>query len=183
MMRHPASITRSVLIVIGLSGGVTGLRSDQPIRAEVARAFVRQLQADDPDVAAFNLELDIRLANRSATGVDIPKPKVGDAETTRIVVLGVDSKQENGPWTSLIQSSWYDVGNSKYDMCTRLPEGEAKEFKNVKSGLLLLRTQLRGLGQEPTIRLDLMVICRKQDGKVISERTTTEAFGLRLPAQ
>jgi hypothetical protein len=96
-------------------------------------------------------------------------------------VLGVQAKQPDGSWTHVVQSSWYDAGSIKYELCTSLPPGGAAEFANLPSGLFLLNTQLAGLGNEPTVRFNLMIFCRQPDGGVLTTTVTTGGFSLRLP--
>jgi hypothetical protein len=171
-----------LILTVALSGGGAGLNSAQPIRAEILQAQATPYRADDPDVAAFNLKFDVRLANGSGGSVNIPKAATGDGGTTRVAVLGVQAKQRDGIWAQVVQSSWYDTGSIKYEPCTLLPPGGAAEFANLPSGLLLLKSQLAGLGNEPTVRFNLMFLCRQPDGKVVTKTVTTGAFDLRLPA-
>jgi hypothetical protein len=169
-------------LTVVLSGGGAGLNSAQPIRAEILQAQATPYRADDPDVAAFNLKFDVRLANGSGESVNIPRAETGDGGTTRVAVLGVQAKQRDGTWAKVVQSSWYDTGSIKYEPCTLLPPGGAAEFANVPGGLLLLKSQLAGLGNKPTVRFHLMSLCRQPDGKVVTNTVTTGAFDLRLPS-
>jgi hypothetical protein len=172
-----------LILTVALSGGGAGSNSAQPFRAEILRVQATPYRADDPDVAAFNLKFDVRLANGSGGPVGIPKAETGGGGgTTRVAVLGVQAKQRNGIWAQVIQSSWYDAGFIKYEPCRLLPPGGAAEFANLPGGLLFLKSQLAGLGNEPTLRFRLMILCRQPDGKVVTRTVTTGAFDLRLPA-
>lgn len=169
------------MMLAALSGVGRGSSSDQPIRAEIQHVLAIPDRADDPDVAAFKLEIDVRLTNRSGGPVSLPKSESGDAAATRIAVLGVQTKQRDGRWAHLVQSSWYDAGTLKYESCRTLPPGGVAEFANLPSGLMLLKSQLAGLGNEPTVRIDLLIFCRQPDGKVVTTRALSDGFELRLP--
>ena len=181
LMQQTVLVTSRILILAALSGAVPSLSSQQAVRVEVQHALATPYRADDPDVAAFKLKFDVRLTNRSGGPVDIPRSETGHGGTTRVAVLGVQAKRPDGRWTHVVQSSWYDVDTIKYESCTSLPPGGAAEFANLPSGLLLLNTQLAGLGNEPTVRFNLMIFCRQPDGKVLTTTVTTDGFDLRLP--
>jgi hypothetical protein len=171
-----------LILTVIFSGGGGSLSFAQPIRAEILHAQAIPYPTDDPDVAAFNLKFDVRLGNGSGGQVNIPRAETGDGGTTRVAVLGVQAKQRDGSWAQVVQSSWSDTGTIKYEPCTLLPPGRVAEFANLPSGLLLLKRQLAGLGNEPTVRLNLMIFCRQPDGKVVTKTVTTGGFDLRLPA-
>jgi hypothetical protein len=181
-----AVLTRAVSrlsLAAALASVLPALGSDQTIRAEVQHALATPYSTDDLEIAAFKLKFDVRLTNRSAKLVSLPDPKTGDGETMRIAVLGVQSKQPDGRWTYLVQSSWYDTGTLKYESCTSLSSEGIAEIGNVASGLTLMKKQLAGLGGQSTLRLNVMIFCRQPDGKVLATSVATDAFDLRLPAQ
>jgi hypothetical protein len=51
-----------------------------------------------------------------------------------------------------VQSSFYDMGSIKYQPCAPLPPGEAAQFANLPVVLVLLKSQLAGLGNAPVRR-------------------------------
>jgi len=172
-----------ILVLAAMSGMIPGFGSDQPFQAEVERAAATPYHTDDPDVAGFKLRFSVRLTNRSGGALELPKSGTGDGATTRVAVLGLEAKRPDGSWSRVFQSSWYDTGSIKYESCASLPPGGSAEFLDLTSGLLLLDKQLAGLGNEPTVRFNLMMFCRQGDGKVVTKTVTTDGFALRLPAR
>jgi len=193
--------TASFLVLATLlQGGVvlsSAQSSGEPLRAEIRHAKATPYDIGDPDVAAFHLEFDIRLTNKSKRPIEIPKAapypstrepaptatpiKIDDDENTQVVVIGVQAKQHDGTWADVVQSSWYGSGTEKYEPCTSLPPDAAAELTNLKDGLVLLKEQLTRLGSEPTVRFTLMIFCRQANGKALSKTVRTEGFELRLP--
>ena len=182
-MLRAATLLRRLFIAAALAGELPALGSDQAIRAEVQHALATPYRTDDPEVAAFTLKFDVRLTSRSTTPVVLPILKTNEGETTRVSVLGAQSKQPEGTWTYLLRSSWYDTGTLKYESCISLSSTRTAEIKNVASGFVLLKKQLAGLGSEPTVRLNLWFFCQQPDGTVLIKSATTDAFVLRLPTQ
>jgi len=179
--------TTTVLKRLALSAALVGVLptatgADEVLRAEVQHALATPDSSEDPDVAIYKLQFDLRLTNRSAKPINIPRLETHGNDTTRFEVLDVQSKRPGEDWTNVIQSSWYGLGTEKYDPCTLLSPAATAEIEGVASGLILLTKQLTSLGSEPTIRLHLMIFCRQPDGKVITTAVPTEAFSLRLPA-
>lgn len=159
------------------------MRADETFLAEAQHALATPVHSDDPEVATLKLTFDLRLTNRSTKPVNIPKPETGSSDTTRIVVLGLQSRRPDGPWSNVFQASWYGIGAEKYDPCISIPPSGTIQIDSVESGLVLLRKHLASLGGEPTLRLHLLIFCQQPDGKVLSTTVPTEAFSLRLPAQ
>jgi hypothetical protein len=182
-MLQPAPILARLSLAAVIGGVFPALSSDQTIRAEVQHARATPYSTGDPEVAGYQLKLDLRLTNRSAKLVSLPHPKTLGGETEWISVLGMESKKPDGTWTYLFHSSWYGARTTKYEPCTSLSPGRTTEIENVASGFVLLKTQLAGLGGEPTVRLNVMMFCRQPDGKVPTTSVTTNEFVLRLPAQ
>jgi hypothetical protein len=154
--------------------------SDPTIHAEVKRALATPYSVDDPDVAGFKLKFDTRLADLSTKLLDIPGFAKDDG-AVGVDVLGVQSKQPDETWRSVIQSLFVDAGNIKYEPCKSIRPGETIEITGVPSELLLLKTQLADLGQEPTLRFNLTLFCRQPNGKVLGTNVTLDPFRLRLP--
>lgn len=169
------------LMFAALPGLVMGFSSDQPVRAEVHHVLATPYGVDDPDIAAFTLKVDLRLTNRSERVIYLPISSSTEMKT--LSIIGVQSKQPDGTWAYITQSSWYDTGTTKYQPCGLLSSGRTEEIKGVADGLVVLKKQLQNLGSEPTLRLNLMFYCREPDGQVKFKWATTEAFPLRLPAQ
>jgi len=183
LMRQPATVIGRLSLAVALASVFPALSSDRSIRAEVQHALANPYRTDDPEVAAYTLKFDLRLTSRSAKLVSLPGPEARDGETTRIVVMGMQSRQPDGRWTYLFQSSWYGTSTTKYESCTSLSPEKTAEIENVESGLTLMKKQLAGLGTEPNVRLNLWFFCRQPNGKVLTTSVTTDAFVLRLPAQ
>lgn len=121
--------------------------------------------------------------NRSARVADLPTIQADKGISGRIWLLGLQSKQADGKWTYLAQASLYDTGMVGHAPCTALPRGGTADFTSVALGVPLLRKQVAGLGDHSTMRLNLMLSCRKPDGTVLNTPVTTEDFGLRLSVE
>ncbi len=104
----------------------------------------------------------------------------GSEATVGIVVLGVQSKGSEGTWRYVVQSTWVDPGNLKYEPCNSIRPGQGAEITSVASGIVLFKKQLADLGQEATLRFNLAIFCQQRDGKVLAQEVTTDAFLLRL---
>jgi hypothetical protein len=182
MLRVPSILIRFSLAA-GLVGLVSARGSDQDIRTEIRHPVATPYHTEDPDVAAFRLKFAIRLTNPSERPVNLPRSGTDGDEMTRAAVIAVESKQSDGAWKYVVQSTWVDDGKIKYEPCTSLPPGGTVEIENLPSGLLLLKKQLADLGGEPTVRFGLWLLCRQPDGKVVITSATTDEFGLRLPAE
>jgi hypothetical protein len=137
---------------------------------------------DDPDVAAFKLKFGVRLANKSKKVMYLPASTVGEGATIELALLGAQAKQSDGSWKYLLQASWYGTRDTKYQNCTAVSPGETGEIGAVDSELVLMKEQLATLGHEPTVRLDLMVDCRRLDGEIAAIGLRTGEFKLKLPA-
>jgi hypothetical protein len=157
--------------------------AQQTVQAEIQNLQATPDTSDDPDVGIYKLRFDVRLTNRSEKPISVPRQMTDDQTTTRIFVLGVQSRRKDGPWTNLVQSSWYGVGTEKYDPCVTIPPSDTAAFGGAASGLVLLKKQLASLGNEPTLRFHLMFFCQQPDGKVLTTVVPTEAFSLPLPVQ
>jgi len=106
-------------------------------------------------------------------------------------MLAVQSKEPDGSWKNVLQSSFYDTGSVKYDSCVSLAPSASSQFTGVGSRLLLLKKQLTGLGNQPTLRFNIMTLCKQPDGgsvvslskgfSVLSKDLMTDPFDLQLP--
>jgi hypothetical protein len=182
-MQQRSLVFSRILILAALPGLGSGLSSDQPALAEVQHALATPYRVDDPDVAGFNLKFDLQLTNQSEKVMQLPIFNAGEDDAVRYAVSGVQSKQPDGTWAYIVQSSWYGVGTIKYLPCKPLSPGRTEEIKGMGTGLVMLKKQLAALGGEPTVRLNLLFFCRQPDGQLAAASATTEAFPLRLPAQ
>lgn len=169
------------LFAIALARGFRAASVDSGVRAEARRvALSPGAPQDDPEVAAFRLSFDLHVANGSERPIRLPASGSGKANSVRAAVLGVDSEGPGGNWVHLLQASWYDNGTLSYEPCASLPPGGAGDVRGVKDGFVLLKKQLAGLGEEPTLRLRVMIFCRQPGGRVSAQEVATEGFQVRL---
>lgn len=174
----------SVFLFLAFVRGFRGSDADPTVRAEVRDAVLALDPAqDDHELAAFRLNFDLHLRNASGRSVSIPGARAASSSTVRAAILGVDSKAPNGAWVHLLQSSWYDNGSLNYEPCTELRPGAEGDVAGVHSGFTLLKKQLIGLSEEHTLRLHVIFFCRKTNGKVFAQETTTEEFRVHVPDQ
>lgn len=158
------------------------LGGDELIRAEIQKPQPTAYDPGDPDMAGYKIKFDLRLTNHSSQPVSIPKSEAAGSDDAKIVVLGVQAKQPDGKFAHIVRSSSYGTGPPKYPPCTPLQPGKTVQISGVESGILLLRKQVDNLGEEPTIRFDLMMSCKEPDGQIPTKLVTTEEFRIRLPA-
>jgi hypothetical protein len=181
MSRTRAAATRFLLLV-ALLHPLQAFGADAGVRAEVRRVVLTRGEAQaDPEVVTFRVDLDLHLTNGQRRAFGLPMSRVVGANSEKVTILGVDSKQPDKSWLSLLKASWYDNGTLSYEPCTMLRPGSEGDLQNMKSGFLLLKKQLPGLGDEPTLRLQLMIFCRQPSGKVFAQDLMTEPFTVRLP--
>lgn len=174
----------SVFLFLALVRGFRGSDADPSVRAEVRDAVLALDPAqDDHELASFRLNFDLHLTNASGRSLSVPGARPSSSSTVRAAILGVDSKAPDGAWVHLLQSSWYDNGSLNYEACAVLPSGAQGDIAGVHSGFTLLKKQLTGLSKENTLRLHVMFFCRKANGKVSAQATTTEEFRVRVPDQ
>jgi len=102
------------------AGTFSNLAVADDIQAELHPVSVVSIDSGDPDVVVFVVKFDLSLTNGSAKPMDLPKPGP-ESDLTRMAVLGVQSKGPDGSWANVIQSSFYDLGTSKYESCISLP--------------------------------------------------------------
>lgn len=172
-----------VLVLAAVCGIIPGYCSDQLMQAEVERGAATIYHMDDPDLTGIKIKFGIRVTNRSGVPINLPKPGTGDDGTDLFTVVEFDVKQPDGKWAHLIQSSWYDTGNIKYQSCRPLLPGSVEEFRDLAYVFALLKRQVASLGNKPTLRFTVMFYCRKPDGSVVFKNVRTEGFTLNLPPQ
>ena len=171
------------LICITSLGVALGQGPGHDVEVEIRLARAAPYPVDDPDVAEFTLKLDLRLANRSQETVYIPKAEAPDGREDRVTLINFEARQADGTWAVLSHASWYGTSTTKYEPCISLPPGGSVDLANLSLGLVLLKTRLVGLTDEPTVRLGLWFLCKQPDGKTPITGATTGEFKLRLPAQ
>jgi hypothetical protein len=181
LIPHTAIARNLALLVLLVVIGSPATAAEETIRVDVERVLAKPVRSQNPDVAKYGLQFDLRLTNGSQKSVNVPALDTADGETTRIFLLDVQSKLPDGPWTNVIQSSWYGLGTEKYDLCKPLVPAATTEIGGLTSQLLLLKKQLASLGGASTVRFYVMMFCRQSDGKVVTTTLPTEGFSLRLP--
>ena len=167
----------ALVVVLPLSG------SDENVRTEIQHAIATPYRPEDPELDGFKLKFDLKLTNRSTNPISVPGAPVGEGHTTRVAVLGVQWRQPDGSWADLVQSSWVDDGSIRYETCTSVPSEGRADIVDIASGLLLFKKQILLLGQEPVLRFNLIMFCRRSDATVITRSSTTDGFRIRLAAR
>ncbi len=158
------------------------IAADPPPESQVQHAVAAISKSDDPDVVTiYQLSFDLRLTNRSETTINVPVSTAGPAELVTYEVHGVQSQQADGSWKYLIQSSFYGTETTKYADCSSIAPGATAEIKDLSNALVLLKRRAQELGKEATLRLDIWFFCRKPDGTVPYNSTTTAPFHVHLP--
>ena len=148
-------------------------------RAQHAAAVLSELT--NADFTVFEIQLDLQLTNRSEKAINVPTPPSDASRATTGIVLGVQSQQPDGSWKYLNQASFYGSETTKYANCSPLAPGATTEINGLARKLPLLKARAQELGGEPTLRLDIMILCRTLDDTVVNVSTTTAPFRLRLP--
>jgi len=176
-MHSTQPLLKTITLVSMLSAASIARGADEPLKVEVQHALATLDSAGGH--VTYRLKFDLRLFNKSAAPVSLPS--IETSEDSIISLLGMQSKSPQGLWTNLFQTSFYGSGDEKYQPCVALPPAGTKEVVGVTKRFSLLSKQLPDLGNEPTLRLYLMLSCRRPDGSVISPSFLTEGFTLRLP--
>lgn len=181
MVATTSCAVRLCLILFASAAPLLG--SEQIVRVEIQRATATPYHPEYPDMAGFKLKFDLRLTNRSEKPLNAPEVAARGDQTTRIAVLGVQWRQSDGSWTNLVQSTWVDDGRIQYQPCRSVASGGTVEIDDIASGLLLFKTQVVKLGQDPILRFNVTMFCRQSDGTVVSQNATTDALSIHLPTQ
>lgn len=160
------------------------------IEAVVKPTSVDAANSGDPDVVIFTVKFDLIVKNGSTTPTDLPKPGP-DTDVTRITLLAVQSLRADGGWANVVQSSFYDTGNLKYDSCVSLQPSATLQLPAVEGRVVLLRKRLTDLGNHPTLRFNIMTLCKQPNGSsglgiskgfnLLSTQFMTESFDIQLP--
>lgn len=179
------------VITLLLAGSSFALAAaEDKIQAVVKPTSVVASNPGDPDVVFLTVKLDLILRNGSTTPIDLPKPGP-DSNVTRIAWLGVQSMTRDGGWTNINQASFYDTGNLRYESCTQLQPSATLQFASLEGPVMLLRKQLTDLGNHPTLRFNIMTICKQPNASsalsvsrgpnLLSKEFMTEPFDIEIP--
>lgn len=169
---------------------VTGLACSAPaalddaIQAEVERPELVSDAARDPYLAGFKITFDARFTNRSENPVDIPDRDRGPDGASWITVISVESQQQDGSWRFVVNPGvlmW--KSDTKFVPCKSLRPKETAEVENVSNRFVIFRGPLAGLGPKPTVRFNLVLACRQQDGTLHSKSVDTDPFVLSIPSR
>jgi hypothetical protein len=174
-----AMIGLLLILASGLGRHADG--ADSSLHAAVRQPTVGLGAAQaDPEVVTFKLGFNLHIANRSTRPVGLPLGLPGSTEYVRVTIVGIDSQGSDAAWAHLLQATFIDNGALSYQPCTLLRPGSEGNVRDVRTGFLLLKKQLVGLGKEQTIRLRLMVTCRQPGGRIAAQEVTSDAFRVRL---
>ena len=130
-------------------------------------------------VTVYELHFDLKVTNKSARPVRIPKA-VSAFGVTTVFVSAIERQQTDGDWTFLSQSSFYGTNRMKYTDCSPLAPGKSAEIRVSNYVLPLPRVTARELGNEPTLRASVMLFCKATGGFKYTSGTTAP-FELTLP--
>jgi len=175
-----AMIGLVLALALGLSRHADG--ADSSLHAVVRQSTVGLgTPQGDPAAVTLKLGFDLHITNGSRRPLGLPLGRPGRAESIRVTIVGIDSQGPNATWAHLLQATFIDNGTLSYQPCTVLQPGSEGDVLDVRTGFLLLKKQLVGLGEEPTIRLSVMVTCRQPGGRIAAQEATSDAFRVRLP--
>jgi len=176
-MQYRATISCLRLIAL-LALLLPAAQGDDSIEAQVHQA---QLVGDSEPTfgpVGFTLKYDVRFINRSEEPVSIPNPGTSPVSTSWITLQGLEYMQADGSWKFIVSPFKADA---KFSPCRTLPPKQAEEFRSMQDRLVLYDGQLPQLGQKPTVRAGLVLICRQQDGSLFSTSMRTDPFALLVP--
>lgn len=163
--------SRGCPAALGFARGFHADPADTGVRAELRQLALRLSTAvDDPEAVTFNLNFDLHLANGSRRAFGLPAPRSGEADSSRATIFGVDSKGPDGAWAHVLQATMIDNGALSYEPCALLRPGSEGDIRDVKTG------------EDPNIRLHVMIACRQPGGRVLSQAVTTDEFRIDLPS-
>lgn len=169
-------------VLVGLLVALFAAGSDSGIRAEVQRAKARVEETEDQEVVTLKLRLGLRLQNLSTKGAFLPKFQTRGSGSD-IRMLDAQAKQSDGKWAYLVRTGLYDTGATRHAPCTALSPGSAGSFGSIAVGVTLLRKQVNVLGDEPTMRVNLLLTCRKPEGAVVHTAIPIDELRIRLDPQ
>ena len=173
---------RALILAVVTCGNLsTAIAADIALSSQVHLAVATVSESATGDVAAYQIRFDLELMNASGKVINIPTlpPKTTGVSTQ--AVLGVQVQQADGSWKYLSQGSYYGATTAEYAACSSLDPGATAEISGIVHRMPLLKARAQELGREPTLRLNIMVFCRKPDDTVLTVSTTTGPFRLSLP--
>jgi hypothetical protein len=181
-MRRMIATASRLILAVAFAAGTRAVGEDSSVRAEVRQVALTRGAPRGDLLAALELSFDLHISNGTRRPLRIPETRARSAGSERAAVLGVDSKLPDLSWVNLLRTTWVGNGNERYEACVLLPPGSEGDVSGIRSGFLLLKEQLRSLGDEPTLRLQIMLSCKQPGGRVLTEGVTTEEFRVRLVA-
>jgi hypothetical protein len=164
-----------------IAGSLVGQSSAPALRVQVQRPAIMSYEGGDATTAALRFDFGLLMTNVSRDPVSVPSSNARGAEITRAFVEGVEAKQADGTWKYIGTGSFYDGGDIRYDSCRSLSAGGSAEIPKVISEIPFPKTQLQQLGREPTVRLDLVLLCNDPKGTTVAKRAITDSFTPHLP--
>jgi hypothetical protein len=182
MMRR-GRVVRSLYILAALISTVSGA-ADEAVQVELGRP---QLVLDasltrSPYLVGFKLSFDARFANQSKTPVDIPDLDQLRGAVAGIGLNGLESQQSDGSWRFIVPGgmlAW--KGDTVFADCRSLGPNETAEVKGASHPLAVYKSNLGGLGPKATLRLTLILSCKRRDGEVALKYVLTNPFVLSIP--
>ncbi len=184
-MRFNCAVSLGLLCLLATTTqSLPAMVDDQPIQVEASRPRLAAFDAGSSDVAGFELTIDLRLTNRSEEFTSIPDVRVDSNEATWITFDGVLSQRPDGTWGYVVNPGLpVYPENTRYASCTSLRPGATADFSGVKTRFAMLDKRRAGLGSKPNVRLNLVLLCRQPDGKVITKILATDPFVVSLPSR
>jgi len=188
-MHRTPLVHYAISATVVLIGTVPLLGSDPSIEAEVRHPVATLYPSELQDRLVYSVKFDLRLTNRLDKPVSLPLPEKWVDETSGIAMEGIAMKLPFDTWKYiqaglvLIQPSVVGDGKHKFEGCISLQPGETREIRGAGDELDVMRNRVAEVGSEPTLRLDLVMLCLGTDLKLVGSRARTNEFILRLPAE
>lgn len=151
------------------------------LKIEVERPRLVVDKAQYSILARLKLVFDAQFTNLANAPVEIPD-RVSVVGVAGIFENGVESRQSDANWR--IAYSGGDVmwiGEIAFPRCKSLDPKETLVVKGAWGPLVDSESNLDRLGTRATIRLYLVLPCKRRDAKVVSEIARTNAFVLSIP--
>jgi len=168
-------------LAIALLGAPLLAASDQTIRVEVGRVAAVPFDSGTPELLAFKLTYDAQFTNQSEVPVYIPDPNKGPDGAFRIAFYSLRFQQADGAWRYVVDPgmlAW--KGDTQFAPCRSLGPKETLEIKNLQDPFSIREKQLTAMGSKPTVRIALVLVCRQQDGVLVSTTLETDPFVLSM---
>jgi hypothetical protein len=159
-----------------LSGG-----TDDAVQVEVERPRLVVDKAQSPLLTGFRLAFGARFTNQGDAPIEIPER----AEAERVAGIsqsGVESLQSDGMWRTV--ESGGDVlwkGDTVFPRCKSLNPKDSLDVKGISGPFVVFKSNLGWLGTTATIRLYLVLTCKRRDGNLLLKTVPTSPFVLSIP--